>query len=198
MSGADPAPPVREVVPSRRPSSLRKWLRSHLIERTLRRVPRGRDVLDLCCGYGFYFDINPDAAGFDGDPRCVGPLRARGLDVTLGNVLERLPYPDGRFGWVLAHDVLEHFTAEEHLLIAAEVHRVLRPGGRFVVIVPNRKGYDYGVRIDIGHRLFVTSKEIADFARGRFTLEASYAEPLPRLLGAHFTHNKEVFLLQKP
>jgi SAM-dependent methyltransferase len=161
------------------------------------RVPRGNDVLDLCCGYGFYFDINPRAAGFDGDPSCVAPLRARGLDVTLGNVLERLPYPDGRFEWVLAHDVLEHFAQDEIDRIAAEVNRILRPGGRFLVIVPNRKGYDFGLRLGIGHRLYVTAREIDLFARGRFVVEASYPEPLPRWIGSFFTHNKEVFLLRK-
>jgi len=190
--------PARDVVPSRRPSSLRKWLRTHVIERTLWRVPRDNDVLDLCCGYGFYFDINPLAAGFDGDPRCVEPLRARGLDVTLGNVLERLPYPDGRFGWVLAHDVLEHFAQDEIDRIAAEVHRILRPGGRFLVIVPNRKGYDFGLQLGIGHRHFVTAREIDALAQGRFVIEASYPEPLPRWIGSFFTHNKEVFLLRKP
>jgi len=154
-------------------------------------------VLDLCCGYGFYFDINPEAAGIDGDPRCVDPLRARGFDVTLANVLERLPYPDDRFEWVLAHDVLEHFSFPEVDRIVTEVHRILRPGGRFLVIVPNRKGFDYGVRIDIGHRLFVTASEIGTLARNRFAVQASYPEPHPRWLGAHFTHNKEVFVLVK-
>jgi len=160
----------REVVASHRPSPLRKWLRARVLERTLRRLPRTSDVLDLCCGYGFYFDINPAAAGFDGDPRCVEALRARGLAVTLGNVLERLPYDDGR---------------------------ILRPGGRFLVIVPNRKGFDYGLEIGVGHRLFVTAAEIAALTRGRFEVEASYPEPLPRWLGRFFTHNKEVFRLRK-
>jgi len=187
----------REVVASHRPSPLRKWLRARVLERTLRRLPRTSDVLDLCCGYGFYFDINPAAAGFDGDPRCVEALRARGLAVTLGNVLERLPYDDGRFGWVLAHDVLEHFALDELRRVFAEVHRILRPGGRFLVIVPNRKGFDYGLEIGVGHRLFVTAAEIAALTRGRFEVEASYPEPLPRWLGRFFTHNKEVFRLRK-
>lgn len=168
-----------------------------MLERTLRRVPRTSDVLDFCCGHGFYFDINPSACGFDGDPGCVALLRARGLDVTLGNALERLPYDDGRFGWILAHDVLEHFSMDELRSVVSELHRILRPGGRFVVFVPNRKGYELGVRRGVGHRLFVTEREISEVSASLFTTEASYAEPLPRRIGERFAHNKEVFWLRK-
>jgi SAM-dependent methyltransferase len=191
-------PETRTVIPSREPAALRKWLRARLLERTLRRIPRDEQVLDLCCGYGFYFSINPRASGIDGDPRAVAAMRQKGYDVHLGNVLDTLPYADHRFRWVVAHDVLEHFAFDELERLIPEVQRVLAPGGRFLIIVPNRKGYDFGVRIGIGHKLFVTGQEVETLSRGRFELEARYPEPLPRWLGRFFTHNKEVFLLRKP
>lgn len=193
-SGPDGSAPMAHMW---EPGRLRRLFRIYLLERTLWRLPRDRSVLDLCCGYGFYFTINPRAAGIDADPRAIEQLSRRGYDVRPGNVLDGLPYPDGRFAWVIAHDVLEHFTLPELLRLVPEVHRVLEPGGRFLVLVPNRKGFDYGARMNTGHRLFVTEREVRDLARGLFEIEASYPEPLPRWLGRFFTHNKEVFRLRK-
>lgn len=45
-----------------------------------------------------------------------------------------LPFPDATFEAVLVVDVLEHVDDPAHLV--AEIHRVLRPGGRFVGFVP--------------------------------------------------------------
>lgn len=191
------SPASDRIVTARRPTPVRKWIRTHLLERTLWRLPRTDRVLDLCCGYGFYFGINPRACGIDGDARAVELLRRAGHDVVCGDVLAGLPYPDGRFEAVIAHDVLEHFELPELRRLTAEAWRVLRPGGLFVVIVPNRKGYDYGVAAGVGHRLFVTEREVKLLAEGRFTVERSYPEPLPRALGRFFTHNKEVFLLRR-
>lgn len=185
------------IVVARRPNSIKRWLRARLLEPTLRRLPLGPGVLDLCCGWGFYFSINPRAKGIDGDAAAVSALRRAGFDVLLADVLAGLPWPAETFDVVVAHDVFEHFVLADLDLLTVEAHRVLRTAGRLVIIVPNRKGYDYGIRIEVGHKLFVTSDEVRDLAAGRFSIEANYAEPLPRWLGRYFTHNKEVFVLRK-
>jgi SAM-dependent methyltransferase len=183
-----------KVLPS---SRWRTWIRTYLLEPTLRRLPRTDRVLDLCTGYGFYFNLNPKAHGVDGDPECVATLRNRGHQVALANVLEGVPYADESFDYVLAHDVLEHFVESELVYLVGEVHRVLAAGGLFLVWVPNRRGYDFGVDVGVGHRLFVTRKEIESLARDRFALMKHYSEPLPRWVGERFVHNKEVFWLRK-
>ena len=180
-----------------RPNPVLKWIRTRFLEPTLWRLPKNEKVLDFCCGYGFYFSINPRARGVDGNPECVEALRREGRDVVLCDVLGPLPFGDGEFEWVIAHDVCEHFAYAQLEWIFREVHRVLQPGGTFLVIVPNRKGYDYGLRAGAGHVLFVTAREVASLARGLFDLGRSYAEPLPRRIGEHFTHNKEVFHLRR-
>ncbi len=48
-----------------------------------------------------------------------------------------LPFPDNCFDVVTANMVLEHLAEPGRVL--AEVARVLRPGGRFVFVTPNRK-----------------------------------------------------------
>ena len=48
---------------------------------------------------------------------------------------EGLPYPDGSFSCVLIVDALHH--VEDHAQTAAEMWRVLQPGGRILIIEPD-------------------------------------------------------------
>lgn len=49
---------------------------------------------------------------------------------------EALPYADNQFDLILSHEVLEHVADDRQAI--AEMVRVLRPGGRAVIFVPNR------------------------------------------------------------
>jgi predicted SAM-dependent methyltransferase len=49
----------------------------------------------------------------------------------------RLPFDDATFDGVFCEHVLEHFSHEDGTRLAAEVRRILRPGGVFRVIVPD-------------------------------------------------------------
>lgn len=53
---------------------------------------------------------------------------------------EGLPFPPETFSLILSHEVLEH-VHDDHLAVR-EMVRVLQPGGRMVVFVPNR-GYPF-------------------------------------------------------
>lgn len=89
-----------------RPTRLLHLAPERGIERRLRELP----MIDYTCG-----DI--DAA-----------LAEERVDVV------RMPYADGAFDLVLCSHVLEHVPDDRRAI--AEIHRVLRPGGRAIIIVP--------------------------------------------------------------
>jgi SAM-dependent methyltransferase len=59
--------------------------------------------------------------------------RSRGVEVVQGDA-QRLPVRTGAAGLVTALDVIEHLP--DDAAAVAEMHRVLRPGGRLVIAVP--------------------------------------------------------------
>ena len=93
------------------------------------------DVLDLGCGRVKY----PRAIGLDIRPTAAADLVA---DLEAG-----IPLSDGTFDIVLAVSVLEHL--DDLAGAMAEVHRVLRPGGRLIGKVPHWS--DRSAHIDPTH-----------------------------------------------
>jgi SAM-dependent methyltransferase len=69
------------------------------------------------------------------DYSTAGPeiCRRRGVTAVRGDAT-RLPFSPGSLDLVVAYDVLEHI--DEDAVVVQEVHRVLRPGGYFLVAVP--------------------------------------------------------------
>lgn len=99
----------------------------------------GGVALDLGCGLGVYTArMAGEGAWAIGTeiewPRAV-EARRRGIDVVAA-VGEHLPLGDGCVRTVLLHEVLEH-VADDRATVREAV-RVLEPGGRVIVFVPNR------------------------------------------------------------
>jgi SAM-dependent methyltransferase len=103
-------------------------------------IPPGSFVLDAGCGSGRIFRYEL-AEGC----RIVGVDIGRELrdnpnvDERVRGDVQRLPFADASFDAVLASHVMEHLPQPE--LAMAEVARVLRPGGRFLLLTPNRFHY---------------------------------------------------------
>lgn len=100
-------------------------------------------VLDDGCGVGMYLArlAQPAAlaVGLEYElERAIEAVQFAG-PVTCG-AGEGLPFPDNFFDLVLSHEVLEHVQDDRRA--AQEIVRVLRPGGRLALFVPNR-GYPY-------------------------------------------------------
>ena len=111
----------------------------------------GDRLLDLGCGGGRHafeahrraahtvaFDRNAgdtkDAAAMLAAMRLAGEAPADALGTAVNGDALRLPFADGAFDRVIAAEVLEHVPDDE--AAAAELARVLRPGGTLAVTVP--------------------------------------------------------------
>jgi SAM-dependent methyltransferase len=103
---------------------------------------RGR-VFEDGCGVGMYLarlaKDAQQAVGLDIELERTLDARQMNLQVLCG-VGERLPLPANTFDLVLSHEVLEHVQDDRQAV--EEIVRILRPGGRLVVFVPNR-GYPF-------------------------------------------------------
>jgi len=90
-------------------------------------------ILDLGCGDGQLtrriVATGARVVGFDASPQMAASARALGIAVDEGNA-ESLPYGDCEFDAVFSNAAL-HWVRDQDAMLAG-VHRVLRPGGRFV------------------------------------------------------------------
>ena len=73
--------------------------------------------------------------GVDVSTAAVREAESLGLDARVVADPADLPFPDGSFDVVTCLEVLEHLASP--LEAAAEIRRVLRPGGRLIATVPN-------------------------------------------------------------
>ena len=107
----------------------------------LSRLPSGSRVVDLGCGSGVFTDVlqrrGYRCSGVDLSPKLIEIARAKFRDVEFveGDV-EQLPFADASFDGVLLSGLVHHLPDPSRC--AAEVFRILRPGGTFVAFDPNR------------------------------------------------------------
>jgi SAM-dependent methyltransferase len=99
----------------------------------------GKRILDIGCGVGAFVrrlrEFTPEVYGFDIDRESVatGAEELPNLALAVG---EHMPYPDASFDVIFLHEVLEH--VDDDVATLKEARRVLAPGGRVVIFVPNR------------------------------------------------------------
>jgi SAM-dependent methyltransferase len=110
----------------------------------------GKRVLDLACGEGYGSHLLARAAatvvGIDLDGKAVAHARSRylrsNLEFLQGDITSTGIAAAHDFDVIVCFEAIEHIDAHEALL--AEVRRLLKPGGLFVVSTPNKDVYDQG------------------------------------------------------
>jgi len=112
----------------------------------LARLQPGEAVLDVGCGTGTLAiaakrQVGPTGTvyGIDASPemlaRAQKKARKAGVDVVLKNALaQALPFPNATFDAVLTTVMLHHLPRKARQQCAAEMRRVLKPGGRVLAV----------------------------------------------------------------
>ena len=121
---------------------------------------RGLRVLEIGCGLGTdgaqFARAGAEYTGVDLTQAAVELAERRfaleGLRGTFRTAdAERLDFPDESFDLVYSHGVLHHTPDTAQAI--REVHRVLVPGGRAIVMLYHRDSYNYRVQINLLRRL---------------------------------------------
>jgi SAM-dependent methyltransferase len=97
------------------------------------------DLLDIGCRDGTLtkqYGSGHHVVGLDVDVEAVRRANAAGIDARAQDLnRDALTFPDASFDVVVAGEVLEHLQWPE--AVVRDIHRVLRPNGRFFGTVPN-------------------------------------------------------------
>ncbi|CQD06720.1 methyltransferase [Mycobacterium lentiflavum] len=107
-------------------------------------IADGQRVLEIGCGTGNLAirakraRPSADVIGCDPDPRILAIAKRKATRLTgirfEQGYAERLPYADGEFDRVLSSMMLHHINDDAKSAAAAEMFRVLRPGGRLHLV----------------------------------------------------------------
>ncbi|MDB6174721.1 MAG: putative SAM-dependent methyltransferase [Chthoniobacteraceae bacterium] len=95
-------------------------------------------LLEVGCGNGYLLrrmqSLGWEVEGLDFDPQCLRHVHSAGIPCKLGDLREQ-HYPDQSFDALYMGNVIEHVYDPAGFL--EECARILKPGGRLVVITPN-------------------------------------------------------------
>jgi len=137
-------------------------LEPHILEVVPFAECRDLSVLEIGCGSGIdalqFVRHGARYTGIDLTPAAVD-LTSRALDVfgfsgeSHVADAEALPFEDASFDLVYSHGVLHHTPDTQRAV--DEVRRVLRPGGRAIVMLYHRRSYNYYVNIMFFRRIGV-------------------------------------------
>jgi SAM-dependent methyltransferase len=100
---------------------------------------REKKILDVGCGTGAILKQlgNPEKnVGIDLAPEAISFCRQRGLNNVQQGDIHALPFADASFDVVICSSVLYHQWVSDLEGAVREMHRVLRPDGTLLIIVP--------------------------------------------------------------
>ena len=125
----------------------------------------GHRLLDVGCGDGYFL-------------KRANCKERYGIDKLLGDEVEStLDFPDEYFDYVTMLAVIEHFT--NPYVILKEVHRVLKPNGKFVFTTPKEKG-EFLIRlylrddIDDHHESYFDHERVVEFTDNLFEISGHH------------------------
>ena len=133
---------------------------------------KDKDVLEIGCGNGvdgvMWAKAGARYTGVDLTDTAVGATRTHfeclGLDGTFQQEnAQSLSFGDATFDIVYSHGVLHHTPEPERAF--DEVYRVLKPGGRAVLMLYHKSSFNYHIRIMTYMRLRTLAKIVSRIGR---------------------------------
>ena len=101
-------------------------------------------LLDVGCGSGQALQsmggLGWQVHGVDFDPKAVEIAQKKGLEVRLGKLAAQ-GYPSDCFDAITMSHVIEH--VHDPLSLLRECRRILKPGGRLVIVTPNSRSWGH-------------------------------------------------------
>jgi len=146
---------------------------------------RGKRVLDLASGEGYGSRALASAAtevlGVDIDAGAVEAARrkyaADNLQFMQGSA-ERIPADDKSFDVVVSFETIEHMAEDQQLRMLAEVRRVLRDDGLFLVSSPDRHRTERSNMTNAYHVHELYLEELHELLRDRFAAVDIYFQEI--------------------
>jgi ubiquinone/menaquinone biosynthesis C-methylase UbiE len=161
----------------------------------------GRRILDVGCGSGPLLESLRDkgaiVAGFDLSAAMIELARRRlgdDVELTVADLSKPLPYDDAAFDDVMASLVLHYL--EDWTEPLAELHRVLKPGGRLILSVHHPIVY---TALNPGANYF----DIAEFSfdaehAGRTVVYTNWHRPLQAMTDAFTAAGFRISVISEP
>lgn len=160
-------------------------------------------IIEIGCGHGALLHVAAEAgytnmSGVDGSPAQIAAAERLGIvGVRQGDGLAALKgEADASHDAVVAFDVLEHLDRDELMLMADETFRVLKPGGRWIIHVPNGMSPFAGAMRwgDLTHELAFTPESLAQLAYSVGFASLSCYEDVPVAHGLKGTVRRGAWL----
>jgi SAM-dependent methyltransferase len=128
---------------------VRSWLEARRLLGLCRDLPSDARILDVGCGDGFHLSLlrrhgRPgwQLEGVDLDARAAEAARRHGLAIHEGRI-EQLDLPRDSYDLAFMIQTVEHLDDPAGTVRA--VHRVLKPGGRLVIVTDNTATLDFAI-----------------------------------------------------
>jgi len=132
----------------------KRWIKDKRYIKFIKSLLVKKPILDVGCGYEKMGDVGIDIINYE--------------DVDIRWNLNKFPYPikSNSFSTILCHHVIEHVKYPAKTL--KELHRILKPNGRIVIVVPHPNHPTYR---NPSHLHFFVEKSICDLVSKYFKIE---------------------------
>jgi SAM-dependent methyltransferase len=136
----------------------------HVARHLGRYISPTADVLELGAGYcDFSNHVSARSRTAMDIDQTVVRHAATGVEPVVGDCTDLSRFADESFDVVFASNFLEHLDKPALVALLAHVRRVLRPGGRFIVVQPNFRLRPREYFDDYTHVTVFSDRSLADF-----------------------------------